>query len=167
MMNPLSEVGEPESRSTAYMLIGLPGIGKTTYAMEGIEQPAIIISSDAIRRSLFGYDGQEIQTPEHHEKVWEVFTDLLATTLQDKAPRIILDATFMTRSNRKPYIEMLHKAGYLINFCVFPMDVLRAMTRNLGRERHVPGDVILRMAGKFEGVHQREVPKGSIITYVN
>ena len=39
--------------SNFYMMVGLPGSGKTTFA-HNIEKGAVVISSDTIRKELWG-----------------------------------------------------------------------------------------------------------------
>ena len=90
---------------TLYMLIGLPGSGKSTVAKEMAEtEDTIIVSTDKIREELFG--DEAIQNNEKYSgvNVFERAYTLISIYLRN-GYSVIFDATNTKRKYRKTFIE--------------------------------------------------------------
>jgi predicted kinase len=122
--------------------VGLPGSGKSTY-FAGIG--ANPISSDAIRRQLI--DDETDQTI--NGRVFATLRHLLRQRIELRRPVTYIDATNLTRRDRKPYIGMAREFGAAIEALWFdvPLDICKS--RNAARGRIVPDHVMDQMAAKL------------------
>ena len=123
------------------VLVGLPGSGKSTY----LEQFRGGLSSDAIRLLLS--DDATDQTI--HTQVFQTLRYLLEQRLAIGRPVTYIDATNLTPEERRPYIEIARAHGCEIDAVFFnvPLEVCRE--RNARRNRVVPEDALVKMAGKL------------------
>jgi predicted kinase len=125
------------------LAIGLPGSGKSTFlARLGVNA----ISSDAIRLQLA--DDETDQTI--HDRVFGTARYLLRQRLQLQRPATYIDATNLTRKDRKPFIRLALAYGCAVEALFFdvPLDVCKQ--RNAARGRIVPEDALGKMAAKLQ-----------------
>jgi predicted kinase len=124
------------------LAVGLPGSGKSTYLANLGAHP---ISSDAIRLQLA--DDESDQTI--HARVFATMRYLLKQRIELKRPVTYIDATNLTRRDRRPFIALAQKHGCEIEALFFdiPLDVCRA--RNSSRSRLVPNRALDQMAAKL------------------
>jgi predicted kinase len=120
----------------------LPGCGKSTYLAQTGSHP---ISSDAIRLQLA--DDERDQTI--HWNVFATVRFLLKQRIEIGRPETWVDATNLTRRDRKPLIQIAREYGCGIDALWFdvPLDICKA--RNAARGRVVPGYAMDLMAAKF------------------
>ncbi len=121
------------------MLVGLPGSGKTTYLTRlGVNA----ISSDEIRRLLA--DDPTDQTI--HRRVFATIRYLLRHRIALGREITYVDATHLTRRDRRPYIRFgqLHDCEVEALYFDVPLDV--CLDRNRRRERVVPEQALQEMA---------------------
>ena len=122
--------------------VGLPGSGKSTYlATLG----AIPISSDAIRRQLT--DDETDQSA--NARVFATLRHLLRQRIELQRPVTYIDATNLTRPDRKPFIRIAREQGCAIEALMFDVPLAVCKARNAARGRVVPDHVMDRMAAKF------------------
>jgi predicted kinase len=125
------------------VLVGLPGSGKSTYlASLGVTG----LSSDAIRRQLA--DDETDQTI--NNRVFQTLRYLLRQRIALGRPVTYIDATNLTPEDRRPYIQISQHFGCQIEALFFdvPLDV--CMLRNAQRQRVVPEEAMLKLAGKLQ-----------------
>jgi predicted kinase len=125
------------------VLVGLPGSGKSTYlARLGVTG----LSSDAIRRLLA--DDETDQTINH--RVFQTLRYLLRQRIAAGRLATYIDATNLTPDERHPYIKIAQRFGCEIEALFFdvPLDV--CMARNAQRQRVVPEEAMLKLAGKLQ-----------------
>jgi predicted kinase len=122
--------------------VGLPGSGKSTY-LETIGAPAL--SSDAIRLLLA--DDATDQTI--HGRVFATVRYLLRHRVALDRPVTYIDATNLTRKERRPYLRIAGRYGCEVEALFFdvPLDV--CLERNRRRARVVPEDAMRTMAAKL------------------
>jgi predicted kinase len=147
------------------LAVGLPGSGKSTYFAN---LGAHAISSDAIRLQLA--DDETDQTI--HARVFATMRYLLKQRVELGRPVTYVDATNLTRRDRRPFIRLAQKHGCDIEAVFFdiPLDVCRA--RNSSRSRLVPNEVLDRMAAKLvppsveEGFSVVTVMSGEVVRHL-
>lgn len=125
-----------------YLIAGIPGSGKSTYAAHlAAKTGAIIVCPDDLRLEYTGNTSD--QSRNHFIFSTLVPCRIVGAKVQGKS--CILDATNMTRKNRKGLIALAREQDYVIEAHIMatPIEVCKA--RNAARERKVPVEVIDRM----------------------
>lgn len=127
------------------MLTGIPGCGKSTYARTMREQGYQILSSDALRKELFG--DEKIQG-----KSSDIFRELTERTRSSLKQGIscVIDATNLNRKRRKNFLANFTHIPCTKTCVVFVVPVEECLRRNQQRERHVEEDVIKNMIKSFQ-----------------
>ena len=122
------------------VLVGIAASGKSTWAKESV------LSSDEIRRLL--RDDPTDQTI--HRVVFKTMRELLRRRLDLRMPVTYIDATNLTRRERRPYIKIAAMYGCQAEAVFFdtPLDV--CLERNRARERKVPEAVLHMMSSKLQ-----------------
>jgi predicted kinase len=122
--------------------VGLPGSGKSTYfARLGVNP----ISSDAIRLQLA--DDENDQSI--HARVFATVRYLLRQRIALHRETTYIDATNLTRRDRKQFIKIAREHGCGVEAIYFdvPLEVCKA--RNAARGRVVPEHALDLMAAKL------------------
>jgi predicted kinase len=129
--------------------VGLPGSGKSTYlAKRGLNA----ISSDEIRRLLA--DDPTDQTI--HARVFATIRYLIRQRLAIGRPVTYVDATHLTRWERRPYVQLARRYGCRLEALFFDVPVEVCIRRNCKRHREVPEQAIREMAGRLEPPSKEE-----------
>lgn len=138
---------------TVYLTIGPPGAGKTTYISWELVgkrrvSPTGVLSPDALLFVGDRYAWSVGRVGRAWSAVRRDFTQLLATGRD-----VALDATFVQRRQRAPFVREARRAGYDVVALWFdvPIDVLLRRDREReGVARTVGREVIERMAAALE-----------------
>ena len=98
----------PAEPPTQVVLVGLPGAGKSTFARRLAPLiEAVILESDVLRTVLFG-------TPNHanseNKRLFRAIHAVVLRLLLDKR-NVIVDATNLRETHRKPYRDIASTAG--------------------------------------------------------
>ncbi len=118
--------------------VGLPGSGKST----GL--PATALSSDRIRLSLLGDETDQTQ----NGRVFAALRALVAESLQVN-PVTYIDATNLTRRERRQWILLAREYGAEVDALYFDVSLAFCRARNAARVRKVPERVLDLMAARF------------------
>jgi len=127
-----------------FMLIGLPGSGKSTYAEKLKEEGVVIHSSDNIREELGDINDQSKNT-----EVFEILHQRIKNDLSN-GKSVCYDATNLNRKRRKAFLQEIKyipckKIGVLV---ATPFE--KCCEQNKNRTRQVPQEVLDRMYRSFQ-----------------
>ena len=128
----------------AYVMVGAPGSGKSTYAAKLAEQEnAVVISGDDICEELYGGKATQSQWVEIHERIETLVSEACGMS-------VILDGTHYRSSYRKEAIALLQSYGYdQIEAVVLDTGLEECIHRNAIRQRGVPRYVLVEMHKKL------------------
>jgi predicted kinase len=136
--------------------VGLPGSGKSRHFATLGANP---ISSDAIRLQLA--DDETDQTI--HSQVFTTVRYLLRKRIELHRPVTYIDATNITRPDRRPFLKLARETGSAIEAIYFDTPLAICKARNAARGRVVPEAALDLMAAKLvppsveEGFNRVEV----------
>ncbi len=131
--------------ATLYMLIGIPGSGKSTYSKNNkLFSNCTIINPDALRKEYFGSESiqarnQDIFAEAHKRVLTALYSG------QD----VVFDATNIRRHDRETLISRLPDGTKTIAL-YFNTPLYECLRRNAARARYVPDKVIHRMYHALE-----------------
>jgi predicted kinase len=123
------------------LLVGVPGSGKTTLAQKLIARGYSCLNADSIREKLYGNAAEQGDK----EAVFEIFFKELEDALS-KGLDIVIDNTNLNAKQRKPILDRAAAAGYTdIQLWLMDVPLETCLTRNRGRDRVVPEDIVSNM----------------------
>ena len=124
------------------MLVGLPGSGKSTWAKT---HSVAVLSSDNLRYLLA--DDETDQTI--HREVFATMRYLLRRRIELRRPLTFVDATNITRRERRVYIKLAQIYECAVEAVYFDTPVEICKARNANRTRVVPDGVIDAMFARI------------------
>ena len=130
---------------TAYVMVGAPGSGKSTYAAKLAEiENAYVISGDEVREELYGSAEIQGNWSEIHDRIEELVSEACGMP-------VILDGTHYLASYRKEAINLLKSYGYTkVDAIVCNPSLATCLARNWSRDRNVPDYVVTAMHEKLQ-----------------
>ena len=129
-------------RQQIILAVGLPGSGKSTYFRKRGIQP---LSSDTLRGWLL--DDETDQSQQY--RVFLTLRYLLELRLRLGRKKTYVDATNLTRKERRPYFQLAERYGCRLHAIYFDVPLATCKRRNRRRQRRVPAEVMERMARKL------------------
>ena len=151
----VSECNSDDKTPVLFMMIGLPGSGKSTYAKEIAADPEglhpVILSSDELRKELFGDDEDQ----SHNAQVFDELHKRIRENLQNGVS-VIYDATNIDKKRRVDFLQSIKKIDCIKTAIAVmtPYDV--CLERCKKRDRKVPEYVIRRMLMNYAPPHIHE-----------
>jgi predicted kinase len=124
------------------LLVGLPGSGKSTWAKRN-SLPAL--SSDWLRHVL----ADDITDQSIHVRVFTALRYLLRQRLAIGRPVTCVDATNLTPTERRPYMDIARIFGCEIEAVFFDVPLEVCQERNRRRNRVVPEEALERMSQRL------------------
>ncbi len=161
-------------RPVLVLMHGVSGSGKSQLAARLSETAGcVVIRSDVERKRLFGLEahegsrssGVDIYTPEAGEKTYATLFDQAGEVLSGGFS-VIIDATFLKRSNRRPFMELAERLGCRCRIITTTAERETLRQRVAGRleEGCDPSEANLQvLAGQLlslEGLDDREATLG-------
>jgi predicted kinase len=125
------------------LAVGLPGSGKSSY----FEKRGILpLSSDRLREVLADDPAEQ----RFQKQIFQALRYLLRLRLRLGRPVTYVDATNLSRAERRPYLRIArdHKCEIEAIFFDVPLTVCRE--RNRARHRVVPEEAMERLAARLE-----------------
>jgi predicted kinase len=141
---PVSEASPPP----LFLLIGLPGSGKSTYAAAwaAMAPHRLVIATDAIRAQLFGDATAQGPWPVIQVAVEQQFRQAVAQPMPSAVSAVLYDATNAQREHRQQAIALARACCFTqITGIWLHTPVHTCLARNARRDRPVPEAVILHM----------------------
>ena len=127
-----------------YIMVGVPGSGKSTVAKELSEQNgAIILSSDSIRKELYGDENIQGDGRFVFKTLFERANNAISNGFD-----IIIDATNVDRKARKNVFKSL-KGEFNATAVFVDTDINECLRRNNLRERVVPEEIIMKFYNRL------------------
>ncbi len=131
-----------------HVMVGLPGSGKSTYIKNNAKDGDVILSSDAIRKELFG----DINNQENNEKVFNTMRQRLKAAM-DEGKDIWYEAMNHTTKSRREIFQHVHD-NYEIRAEVIATPIEKCIQRAQNPDRELElGDhaqfVVKRRAKEF------------------
>lgn len=135
---------------TAYVMVGVPGSGKSVRSSQlAKEHDAVIVSGDLLRDEL---ESSGLFDPSW-VAIWDKVEEEVAGAIE-KGKRVILDGTHVGSAHRKEVVSLLWSYGLTnVEAIVMTTPLKDCIQRNASRQRRVPEYVITHM---FETL-QREI----------
>jgi predicted kinase len=127
---------------TLFVLVGLPGSGKTTWLQEK-SLPAL--SSDELRARLTG----DAANQENNRLVFATLRRLCEARLRAGCPETYIDSTALTLRERRCWIRWAELHGCRVEAVFFDVPVTVCAERNARRHRVVPEEAMARMAARL------------------
>ena len=91
-----------------YLLCGLPGSGKTTYARKLEQNKVVRLSLDEELFKRFGRFAENY--PENEKKTKEILKEILCTNVRRGSP-VVLDYGFWKKNVRDEYKKLIENCG--------------------------------------------------------
>lgn len=126
-----------------FILVGIPGTGKSTWAKTHHEDD-VVVSSDAIREELFG----DITNQSNNREVFDTFHTRILSGLE-RGNNVIADSTALDKFARTRLLKIAYEGGAESHLVVFD-NIHQGINRNLERDRVVPQEAMERMLKKYE-----------------
>lgn len=137
----------------AYITVGLPASGKSTWAREfATKNNCIIINNDTIRNQIYQELGHRQWSREIEAKVKEIREQQILTAKAEQKD-VIVDNTHMNPWSREQIIDFCKQNGFdveIVDFTHVPVEeCIRRDSLREGHER-VGEDIILKMWRKYK-----------------
>lgn len=130
-------------KTNLYVMVGLVGSGKTTYANKlKKEKNCVLLSSDTIRKELFGDENSQIDNTKVFEEMHKRMKEYLNNDIN-----VIYDATNVSRKSRS-FIRNLGRelrSNVKITAIIKAVPYCKCLDNNRKRKRNVPVEAIRKM----------------------
>ena len=133
-----------DSSNVAYIMVGAPGSGKSTFAKGLADKGAVVICGDEIRKELYGNADIQGNWVEIHERIVEMVEDNIGKPL-------VMDGTHYRAQYRKETLALLNSYGYTnVTAVVVNPPLETCLAQNAARDRKVPEHVITKMHSSLQ-----------------
>lgn len=125
--------------------IGVPGVGKSTYVNKHFKN-FTIISSDEIRKELYGSLKDAHKDPDNNRRAFDIFYARMDEAVRNNVD-IVLDATNLTLKYRMSLYQRVKKPHVTVEAHVFVNSLSNLFERNVTRpcDDQVPKSIVTSM----------------------
>lgn len=135
-----------------YMLVGLPGSGKSTIAKSlALEKDTKIFSSDELRKELWGNENTQ---GDNNELFNELHNRIIKSLKSNE--NCVYDATNINSKKRTQFLNTIKDIDCKKICIIVATDINVCLQRNNSRERKAPYEVIKKMYTSFQTPQYRE-----------
>ena len=134
---------------TLYIMVGVPGAGKTTYAKSKLAH-AVYIGADALREKFYGKE----MTLRGYRKIHRIILKSAREYLH-QGYDVVIDCTNISLNTRKQYHGIISGHDKIVAVYV-NVPIWQALLNNRKRKRHVPMLGILFMHLRLKKPHKAE-----------
>lgn len=127
----------------AYLTIGMPASGKSTWAKT--QTNYLEINLDECRAKISGDEGDQSVNKQAIE-----LRNQLINQAATQSKDIIISDTNLNPVFRQQLVEELRQLGFIVEFVLFPVGLDVAKSRNSNRSRIVPDHVLENMYSRFK-----------------
>ena len=136
-----------------YVLVGLPGSGKTTWAKNvQANLKAAIVSRDMVRFSIYGLEFDR----DYEDKVNQIFWSIYLTPLDLEEKIIIIDCTNLRRETRLSLLKVAHQYRRKVVAVIFDIAPEICWQRKHSTGSAMKYEEFQIMAKAYEPVSQEE-----------
>src|SRR5262249_40583091 len=150
------EILKPTS-AHLYVVIGVPGCGKSTWLAENLKG-ARIVSSDAKRVELFGDVNRQTENPHVFNECYKDIENALR-----RGETTALDATNVRFSQRMVFLNLARRLHAHTTIVYFDLPLETALERNRKRDRRVPEAVAARYFHDLNEPHRSEAQELKVV----
>lgn len=148
-----------EYKVVLMMTVGAPGSGKSTWAKTFAQAKSLTYLSSDEQRAKFGTsENDQSVTPRVFSYLKDKVGQLLSVGIS-----VMLDATNMSKKDRKDFLEKAKSHNAYTIAAVFEVDKNTLIKRNVERGakggRNVPEEVLDRMLNKYQRPDETEFDK--------
>lgn len=126
-----------------YVMVGIPGSGKTTYTNKNLKDIDVVIHSDTVREELGDVDNSKTS------EVWSMINSKITDAIKSNLS-IALDATNVSRKDRMRTLSHFIGKDYKKHCVVILCDFETCQIQNNSRDRIVPNEVLTSMLTRFQ-----------------
>lgn len=144
MKNIISFILEKLSPFNVYIMVGLPGSGKSTWIKNNLPEDIEIINQDSIRIELGIMDNDEqkrIGNKEQEKEVSKINDERVEKLIKDRKD-FVIDNTNVKAGRVENYYKRLKKAGANVKIILVDTDAKTCYDR---RKKDIPENVINQM----------------------
>lgn len=127
------------------VLVGPPGCGKSTYAKRFLLKNGVVLSSDGIRKELYGDEREQGHNAEVFSALYNRMNEKLAQGIN-----VTVDATNINIATRKKLFDNLKVHGVFVRAIVIDTSYENCIKNNSLRARRVPDDIIKMYFSEYE-----------------
>lgn len=146
----------PDTVAKLYLMVGVPGSGKTTWISQNFGKDIKVVSTDLIRRQIYGYFPQELKD-DLEKMVWDAAIEEVRSSLYADADTVLdsmaLSAKFRSFLIHRIFEDKERNVEIIAVFMDTPLEI--SIKRNREREK-VVNESTIRMLSKFLEPPSRE-----------
>jgi len=140
--------GRPSPPIHLWLMVGVPGSGKSTYARAHLAGKWRVSLDDL--RYMLSPDAHAPRTQPVAVALEEASLRTLLSGIDGQYNDVVVDATNVTRTRRRRYLKLAASFGVPVIAVFLRCDLATALARNRARPQPVPDEVVERMYSNLQ-----------------